>query len=322
MGAGPFVVSEWIRGDRLVLKRNPDYFEPGKPYLDELILRDVVDAPTRLQSVQSGDADLAMNVNPDLGRQAREVGLSTAEQVNGTQVMQMNTRRAPFDDIRARRAVSLAIDMDALNAAVFGGSGQVAHTQFPEQSPFYQPDPPLYVYDRARAQQLFDELAAEGKPVEFTMTTFPSEARRALESIQAQLSTFRNVTAHVEIRDPAAVYVQLGNGAFQATAWGIQGVDPDPELYSTFYSASKRNYTGISDPELDAALIDGRTTADPASRIAAYSTAQARIAELVPYVPYQRYRPQLILGAIGGAGFFGQGAVPTQDLWKTSLEGS
>jgi peptide/nickel transport system substrate-binding protein len=97
VGAGPFVVSEWIRGDRLVLKRNPDYFEPGKPYLDELILRDVVDAPTRLQSVQSGDADLAMNVNPDLGRQAREVGLSTAEQVNGTQVMQMNTRRAPFE---------------------------------------------------------------------------------------------------------------------------------------------------------------------------------------------------------------------------------
>lgn len=126
-------------------------------------------------------------------------------QTGGGQILGMNFRRAPFDDERARRAVALATDLDAINAAVFNGAAEYPATLFPESSPFFV-DVALPTQDKDTAQKLFDELAAEGKPVKFTFLSYPTpESKEVAEALQAQLSAFQNVEAQVEIADFATL---------------------------------------------------------------------------------------------------------------------
>jgi peptide/nickel transport system substrate-binding protein len=206
--------------------------------------------------------------------------------------------------------------MEALNQAVFGGAAQVAHIMYPSTSPFHVAQPELYAHDRDRAQHLFDELAAEGKPVRFTILTYPSDAQRVVEAVQAQLRSYREVAVEIEIRDAPDVWARLGAGEFQASPWVIPGDDPEPNLFSAMSSTSKRNYTGIDDPALDAALLAGRNATTDAERVAAYTTAQQRITELVPFVPYERWSPGLIMSdSVGGASFYGIAAPVIDTLW-------
>src|ERR1700755_3099916 len=111
--------------------------------------------------------------------------------------MALNSRRAPFNDVRARRAGAAALDRDGLNLAVYKGTGKVADPLFDQSSPFYT-DTPLRKPDKDTAQKLLDQLAAEGKPVSFTFSAFATSENRALaEAVQAQLSAFKNVTMQV-----------------------------------------------------------------------------------------------------------------------------
>lgn len=202
------------------LERNPDYWDAPRPYLDSLELRAVSDANQRVNMMVSGGADLASESSWAALAKADQAGLVTdAVPVGGGQYLVMNTRRAPFDDPRAREAVSAAVNLDDINTAVFEGHGEVPDTLFPESSPFHA-DIPLRQDDPERAQQLFDELAAEGKPVEFTFTaTSLVEIRSVAESLQAQLAAYDNVDVQVEVLDIAGYMPRTAARDFDMIIW-------------------------------------------------------------------------------------------------------
>ena len=137
VGAGPFTLTRWTRQDVMELKKNPRYWDAPKPYLDGLTLRTVADATQRLNTMIAGGADFAMETNWASLAQAQDAGLSTdTVSFGGGLYMGMNVRRAPFDDERARRAVSMAVDLEAVNTVINDGKGVVPQTLFPETSPF------------------------------------------------------------------------------------------------------------------------------------------------------------------------------------------
>ncbi len=277
------------------LERNPDYWDAPRPYLDSLELRAVSDANQRVNMMVSGGADLASESSWAALAKADQAGLVTdAVPVGGGQYLVMNTRRAPFDDPRAREAVSAAVNLDDINTAVFEGHGEVPDTLFPESSPFHA-DIPLRQDDPERAQQLFDELAAEGKPVEFTFTaTSLVEIRSVAESLQAQLAAYDNVDVQVEVLDIAGYMPRTAARDFDMIIWAADSPEPDTTLWNAFHSTSSGNHTGISDPELDAALDAGRTGTSGEERVAAYRTVQERLAELEPGIWYIRSAPSVI----------------------------
>ncbi len=114
IGAGPFTLVNWARQDAIELEKNPQYWDAPKPYLEGLVVRTVADSNQRSNTMTTGGADIAAETNWSNINKAEAAGLQyVVTSTGGGQYAGMNQRRAPFDDERARRAVSLAVDLDA-----------------------------------------------------------------------------------------------------------------------------------------------------------------------------------------------------------------
>ena len=124
VGAGPFLLDEWTRQSQLVVKRNPDYFDAPKPYLDEIRFSAIADAEQRLQALQAGDADMVWNSNPSVTARvdSDDLYVTTVKQDGGLG-MQFNMTEPPFDDPKARMAIVQALDRKTINDAVYNGDG-------------------------------------------------------------------------------------------------------------------------------------------------------------------------------------------------------
>ncbi|MDV2478350.1 ABC transporter substrate-binding protein [Rhodococcus zopfii] len=297
IGAGPFTLVKWTRQDSIELTRNPTYWDAPKPYLDGLTIRTVADTNQRVNSIVTGGSDLASETNWQSLNKVEAAGFSyDVVSTGGGQMLGMNARRAPFDDVRARRAVSLAVDLDAINTAVYNGEGKIPRKLFQEDSPYYA-DVALDRHDAEEAQRLFDELAAEGKPVKFTYMSYPTTESKTLgEALQAQLSAFTNVEANVEVVDFAAATARAGARDFDMVVTSAIVQDPDFGLWTAFHKDSTGNFTGVQDQAMSDALDVGRRATSTDERVAAYTTVQERLAEVVPGIWYYRAVPAVTVG--------------------------
>ncbi|MET7400583.1 ABC transporter substrate-binding protein [Dactylosporangium sp. NPDC005572] len=317
IGAGPFTLTSWTRQDKIVVARNASYFDAPKPYLNSITFRTNGDENQRLATLTTGGGDLMISINPQYADKAEASGLGVARQaISGGNVLLFNMAQAPFDDQRARAAVTKAIDLNAVNAAVYSGKGIVPNTLFDSASPFYS-DIKLTGYDKTGAQTLFDELAKAGKPLSFTMYSYPtSESKAVVQAIQAQLSAYKNVTAKVEVLDFAGAAAKFAQKQYQAIISGITFLDPEITLWQNLRTGSPGNYVGISDPQLDTALDAGRAETDVAKRKDAYADAQTRIAGLNPFITYVRSAPAIVTSKkVHGVALYGVGSLLVDGLW-------
>jgi peptide/nickel transport system substrate-binding protein len=119
IGAGAFTVTEWSPGGRIVLERNDLYYDPERPYVDEIVIDVITDANERAVQLQSGQVDIAEYVSPITASQYGDtiVALPTSQ----VEHLSLNTTTAPFDDIDVRRAVAYAIDYEAVVGGPFAG---------------------------------------------------------------------------------------------------------------------------------------------------------------------------------------------------------
>ncbi|WP_051102562.1 ABC transporter substrate-binding protein [Parafrankia elaeagni] len=317
IGAGPFTLDNWTRQADIRLVKNSRYWDAPKPYLDRLTIRSSLDTTQRYNTLVSGGADVAVEadwVNLD---KATEAGMtSDLMPLSGGNFLALNSRRAPFDDIRARQALSAALDMEAFNLAVYNGTAQVPEKLFAESSPFYA-DIPLRKPDRALAQRLFDELAAEGKPVTFAFSSFPTSQNRAMaENVQAQLSSFENVKVEVKIVDFSQVAALRTTFDFDALVSSAFFQDPEPRLWTAFHQDSLAILHGVKDQELSDALDAGRVETSEAARKAAYETVQERLSELTPVIFLTRSAAGVIANEdVGGVRQYGAGSLLPEELW-------
>ncbi|MFZ2178389.1 MAG: ABC transporter substrate-binding protein [Rhodococcus sp. (in: high G+C Gram-positive bacteria)] len=319
VGAGPFTLTKWTRQDAIELEKNPGYWDAPKPYLDSMTIRTVSDANQRINTITTGGADLSSETNWSNLNKAEAAGYSyEVAPTGGGQFIGMNFARAPFNDERARRAVSLALDLDAINTAVYNGNGEIPQTLFVEGSPFFS-DIALKQTDAEAAQKLFDELAAEGKPVSFTFLSYPTTESKTLgEVVQAQLSAFKNVEAKVDVVDYGAAAARSGARDFDMTISSAVIQDPDNALWMAFHSDSAGNTLGIKDSELSAALDAGRTGQTVDERKAAYKTVQERLVELNPGIWYTRAVPAVMSGEnVHGVTLFTLGSPLPEEIWVT-----
>ncbi|WP_214400885.1 ABC transporter substrate-binding protein [Pseudonocardia lacus] len=301
VGAGPFVLREWVRDDHMTLERNPTYAGPDEPLLDTVTFTVIADPTQRINTVASGQAQAAVPGSDLSFRDAaaqRRLAVTEAPAGGGPTFL-FNTARAPFDDVRARRAVAMALDLADLDSVIDPGSA-APEGLFGPGSPFGSPGP-LVEHDAAGAQQLLSQLAAEGKPVEFTVTLTPSGLfKRTAEYVQSRLSTFRDIAVTIDIVDNATIDQRVFRDRdYDMSAQIVPVPDPEPNLYKLLHSTGQTNYTGFADPALDAALDAARSTQDTAAREAAYATVQRIVADQVPILPFREqvaytvHRPEL-----------------------------
>ncbi|GAA4987559.1 peptide-binding protein [Yinghuangia aomiensis] len=287
IGAGPFRLESWTRGSQQVFVKNENYWQKDKglPKLEKVTMKTVPDPQQQFTTVKAGGADMFYSSAPDLLAKGRSELQADEQKSLGGQTIQFNMNRPPFDDPRARRAIALAIDPADIPKTL--GNGFVpAASYFNASSPFFDPAQTQPAPDKAEAQKIFDELAAEGKRVDFTFLV-PKATSQVPEYLQSRLNTFRNVSVKVDSLEIGAYVVKYAiQRDYQAILTQGWSVDPEPELYQAFASSSVSNLIGWKSPAADAALDAGRNSTDPAVRKQAYSDLQKALVTELPLFAY------------------------------------
>ena len=128
VGTGPYILKSWTAGDRMVLEKNPDYWNKGHPYLDRIILKPLPDAQSRFASLQSGEADIVWDDEYDadnIMKAQKDPKMKVHTYAgSGAQVYAFNTKVAPFDDVRVRQALVMALDRKKMSQAITNGLAQ------------------------------------------------------------------------------------------------------------------------------------------------------------------------------------------------------
>src|SRR5213594_1032463 len=160
IGTGPYKLGEWVRGDRIVLVKNPDYHVKGLPKLDRVTYRFIPDPNAALAALKAGDIDAAMfgigpEHVPDLEKDPR-FQVIVGETTNDV-ILAMNNSRKPYTDVRVRRAMTHGINKsDVLKGAMFG-MGKILGTNVDPLNPYYVDMSKAMPYDPAKAKQLLTE---------------------------------------------------------------------------------------------------------------------------------------------------------------------
>lgn len=277
--SGPFRLAEWRPGETVVLERNERYFEPGLPKLDRVVFRVAPDAATHIEQLLAGAVDFVCGITPaEAARVAGHSGLSVLAFDNRQyDYICWNGLRPPFDDLEVRRALTLAIDRQAMVDALLRGYARVATSPIP--SNFWAHDRSLepWPYDPSAARALLAArgfrdtdgdgvVERDGRPFAFELSTNSSNRIRtaAVVMIQEQL---RKVGVSVTPRTLEIHALTEANvdHQFDATlsAWAIDTtLDMRPYFHST-ESAGGYNFGSYRNPEVDALLDAARRASTP-----------------------------------------------------------
>ncbi len=271
IGSGPFVLERRSPGEEIVLVRNPRYFREGFPRLDKVVVRIVPDATNLVTQLLAGSVDYMEGIAP---REAERVR-STA----GVELIPFdfpmydfvgwNGRRPPFDDPEVRRAMTLAIDRNALVDDLLYGYGRVSAG--PILSFWWGADRTLepWPYDPKEARRILESrgfkptgkggaLERGGRPVEFEILTNAGNRLReaALVKIQEQLSRI-GVVAHPRAMEMATLVQRVTGGSFGAYlgGWKLVGkLDLAPIFGSGGIPPKGNNVVHYRSAELDRLL--------------------------------------------------------------------
>jgi peptide/nickel transport system substrate-binding protein len=283
-GTGPFQFRSYTPGDRLVLARNPEYWEAGQPRLDGVELRVLPEMSVRIAALQAGDLEVVWDLGPENVRQLREARNIRVESVATASWdgAVMNNQIAPFNDLRVRRAFHLAVAKADVVEAVLFGEGAPTHSPIPPTHPFFAREVPIPERaDPAGARRLLAEagicgplrvplVIPVGRPVRERLgVTLQQLARPAGFEIEIQRVPFGRYSAEVSGRAP--FYIE---GFFARPTM-------DTATFPFLHSRGSWNERlwHYSDPRVDRALEEARLTGDPARQREHYVAMQRALAE-------------------------------------------
>ena len=293
VGTGPFRLKEYVRGQRIELERNPDYFVKGRPYLDGISYPIITERGTRQAALQAGRLDISLptemtKVMAETLKQAAPAIVITQTPASGSDNVILNHKRPPFDNVHVRRAVNLALDRRAW-AQVRDGVASSAMPPRPlalwglsapelAKMPGFR-DP---ARDRADARRLLAEAGfGPGKPLRAELAT-------RSWALQVDLAVFvqdqlRQVGIETTLKqmESAVWYPALARRDYtlgaNLTAVGID--DPDALFYEQYKCGSTRNSTDYCSPDVDRLIDLQSQEMDPKKRLALVLDVQRRLEE-------------------------------------------
>src|SRR4051812_33056829 len=202
IGSGPFKLVEWVPDNYMRFEANKDYYVSGQPYLDGIRINVVPDESGLAAALRTKAADMAIITNAQVARTLRtESGVTlSAKPSLSYNLLFLNTKRKPLDNLKVRQAIASAIDRKAIIDAVAFGEGEVTGPIAPALANYALPTAqyPLYTRDVAKAKQLLQEAAVG--PVTITImtsTTEPSYGKDEAQLVQAQLAE-AGITVKIE----------------------------------------------------------------------------------------------------------------------------
>ena len=291
VGTGPFRQKEWLRGQLVELERNPDYFVPGRPYLDGIRYTIIRERGTRLAALQAGrlDAFVPLEMTKAMADAARSGAPSlviTEIGQNGSDNVLINHKRAPFDNALVRRAVNFALDRRSYVKSVRQDGAVIGAALMPKPMGFWGLGEPdlrnLAGYreparDKAEAKRLLAEAGhGPGKPLRLEMVTRTSPIYVDLASYAVDQLRLVGIEATIKQLDTSAWFPALARREFQIaanlTAGGFD--DPDAYLVENYKCGSSRNYTDYCSETMDRQIEQQSQELDRTKRLKMVSDIQ------------------------------------------------
>jgi len=302
IGTGPFKFVEWLRGERLVLERNPEYWDASLPYLDGIEYRFILDATVRLVNLQSGAVDMVYDPPLDQAKSFASASSFQLVAVPGNPLIsiQFNTSVEPFNNAQVRRALYHALDRESIVDAVYSGFADVARDLFPPWHPFYDPDNAGITFDRQMARQLLEGAGYNSAhPLTFELMVTPQSIDQELAVIiQAQ---FAEVGVAMKIRTiESATRTALIAGRdgmdsneYKAALWqqNLSGSTTDDYMQKFYSSGGTLNRMfvnkdgGYSNAELDRLISEARSATSDIESESRYREVIGILEEAVPLIP-------------------------------------
>jgi peptide/nickel transport system substrate-binding protein len=285
-GTGPFKLETYDSARMVRLVRNDKYYVPGKPYLDAVEMRLFPDLAAETANFLSGATDVMLEVQQaDFDRVSKSPGVKALRVPSGRFVnVVMRNDQKPFNDIRVRKALAMAVDRQTLVDIILEGLGQPARDNVISAQYRYLADTPEIAYDPAAAKAL---LAEAGYPGGLKITLVASN-RPAIRSQVAiaikEMARPAGFDIDVETM-PHDTYLAnvWRKGNFYMAYWGMQPTE-DGAFTLLLTSDAAFEDTGWKNKEFDDLVARGRSTLDEAERKRLYIEAQKLIARDTPYV--------------------------------------
>jgi ABC-type transport system substrate-binding protein len=292
VGTGPFLMTEWTPGERIVFERNPDYFVEGLPYLDGIVYELGAEPAVSLLRFEQGEVDVIADGVPsaEIARVATDPNLQPLflnTKTYLTAFLGFNNETEPFDDPNVRRALGMAINRDRL-IQLGSNTGAAADLWYPPSHYNCTSNGEAYPYDPDAARQL---LADAGYPDGFETQGWFRVVRpwldRIPEAVQQDLAAI-GVQVELLQLESAVATEMLNNGELPIfiQAWGASF--PDPFNFGTELFASSSTYGRrwrYNNPEVDALVAQARQDVNPDSRCEAWLQAEALVLEDTPAAP-------------------------------------
>lgn len=275
VGSGPFTVESFVPDDRLVLAGNDDYWG-GAPTLERLEFVEIPEISARITALETGEIDLTWALPPDQVPTVRNMDQVTFESIPSFvyYFLWFNNSREPFTDVRVRRAMWHAVDVNSIVSDLFGEDlAQVARAPIPEPVFGYAPQEP-YEYDPERAQEL---LAEAGYPDGFETSVMWNTncCPQVREIAQAMISYWSEVGVTVEpLEKERAEWLDdllALNWNMDLQTNGVLTGDADWTLGRLYTCEADR--LGYCNEEVDEALIGAKSTVDQDERERLYAEA-------------------------------------------------
>lgn len=307
IGTGPFKFEEWKDGEYIRLEAFEDY-HLGEPKLDALTYKIVPDSNSLMAQIQAGDVNYSSvsSENIELAEKLEQDGIITLDsgENNAWEYIIWNLRDPLFQDLNVRKALTHALDREAIVDSVIHGQGTVAHAPGSPANWAFNPDTVVYEYDPEKAKSLLEEAGwsegddgyfeKDGEKFSFTLKTSQGESREKIAEVAQQQYKEIGIDVDIEVMEWSAFVEDTGppNWNFDGQVSGMSiGSDPDP---SYFWHSSEietgLNYAAYENEKVDELLDQQVVEIDQDKRHELIKEADALVAEELPvtfiYYPY------------------------------------
>ncbi len=288
VGCGPFQFVKWVKGSQVVLKKFPDYFKEGKPYLDKIVFKIMGEGAARDIAFRAKELDATIvgasqyvqyKKEPEISKNLIEV----AEMY--TRLIVFNLEYKPLTDKRVRQAINYAVNAPLIIDKYLKGKAFPCVGFLPTSSPGFDPNATGYNYDLKKAKEL---MKAAGYEEGFTLDVYcTSNKSWGVGVVEALIPFLKkiNITVKPLLVEGAVMAGHAQKGTFQSLIWSLDS-GPDPlQALMRFHSSNPRtsgNYPGYNNPEYDKPLDLAAAERDPAKKLALIRKADAIFLEDAP----------------------------------------
>jgi peptide/nickel transport system substrate-binding protein len=296
VGTGPFKLKEWKKNEYIDYVKNPDYFVKGRPYLDGLRYVPIKERGTKFAALQAGRLDVSFpgDETKTIAEQVTKAEPRIKLIISGQNVndnLLLNVTKPPFNDVRVRRAMSLAIDRrGAIQAVHQGGALPGASMPAKPHGVWGLLDKDLTALpgygksadDKAKARKLMTEAGfGPANPLRLELVTRATPIYIDLSSFV--ISELRQIGVEATLKQiETAQWHPLATRKEYQAAPNLTGIgpdDPDANFYENFACGSPRNYTGYCDEQVMKMFDAQSQELDPKNRLTMVTAIQKKLEE-------------------------------------------